>query len=40
VDLALAAASKLMGERLDDARDREMVMGYLRDLSPDRGAQA
>lgn len=40
VDLALAAASKLMGERLDDARDREMVMGYLEDLSNDQGAQA
>ena len=40
VDLALAAASKLMGERLDDAKDREMVMGYLRDVSADRGARA
>ena len=40
VDLALAAASKLMQERLDDERDREMVLGYLRDLSPDQGAQA
>ena len=40
VDLALAAASKLMGERLDDAKDREMVMDYLRDLSPDLRAQA
>ncbi|HSG46774.1 MAG TPA: F0F1 ATP synthase subunit B [Longimicrobiales bacterium] len=40
VDLALAAASKLMGERLDDAKDREMVMGYLRDVSVDRGARA
>jgi F-type H+-transporting ATPase subunit b len=40
VDLALAAASKLMQERLDDERDREMVLGYLRDLSADQGAQA
>lgn len=40
VDLALAAASKLMQERLDDARDREMVLGYIRDLTPDQGAQA
>jgi len=40
VDLALAAASKLMQERLDDARDREMIMGFLKDLAPDQGAQA
>jgi len=40
VDLALAAASKLMQERLDDARDRQMVLEYLRELTPDEGAQA
>lgn len=40
VDLALAAAAKLMGERLDDPRDRELVMNYLKGLGPDRGAQA
>jgi F-type H+-transporting ATPase subunit b len=40
VDLAIAAASKLMSERLDDARDRELVMDYLKGLGPDQGAQA
>jgi F-type H+-transporting ATPase subunit b len=33
VDLALAAASKLMGERLDAARDRQLVLGYVDDLA-------
>ena len=33
VDLALAAAAKLMQERLDDAKDRDLVMGYIDDLT-------
>ena len=41
VDLALAAAAKLMGESLDEAKDRELVMGYIDDLSEQgEGAQA
>ena len=41
VDLALAAAAKLLHESLDDARDRELVMGYIDDLSEQGGgAQA
>ena len=41
VDLALAAASKLVGQRLDGAADRDLVIGYLSDLSkPDSGAEA
>lgn len=41
VELALAAAAKLMHERLDDSRDRELVMGYLDDLEgPSEGASA
>ncbi len=41
VDLALAAASKLVGERLDSAADRDLVLGYLSDLSKrDSGAEA
>lgn len=40
VDLALAAASKLMQERLDEAKDREMVMGFLDEMTPDQGAKA
>ena len=39
VDLALAAAAKLMHESLDDARDRELVMDYIDDLS-ERGGGA
>jgi len=33
VEIALAAASKLMGERLDAERDRQLVLGYVDDLS-------
>lgn len=33
VDLALAAAARLMGERLDQPKDRELIMGYIDDLS-------
>ncbi len=41
VDLALAAAAKLMHESLDEAKDRELVMGYIDDLSAQgEGAQA
>lgn len=40
VDLALAAAAKLMGERMDQPRDRELVMDYLEGLGPDGGVQA
>jgi len=41
VDLALAAAAKLMHESLDETRDRELVMGYIEDLSDQgEGAQA
>lgn len=40
VDLALAAASRLMEERLDTDRDRQMVMDYLKRVGPDQGAQA
>ena len=41
VDLALAAAAKLMQETLDAAKDRELVMGYIDDLREQgEGAQA
>ncbi len=38
VDLALAAASKLMHEKLDEASDRKIVVDYLDGLT--RGAEA
>jgi len=37
VDLALAAAAKLMHERFDEAKDREMVMGYIEELGAQDG---
>ena len=37
VELALAAAAKLMHERMDDAKDRELVVSYLENVT---GAQA
>jgi F-type H+-transporting ATPase subunit b len=41
VDLAIAAAGKLMEEKLDGAKDRELVMGYIEDLGRrGKGAQA
>jgi F-type H+-transporting ATPase subunit b len=41
VDLALAAASKLIRDKLDDERNRELVMGYVDDLTKSgEGAQA
>ncbi len=36
VDLALAAASSILGEKLTDERDRQLVAGYLKELRPDR----
>ena len=40
VELALAAASRLMQERLDHKKDRELVVRYLNELGGDGGAQA
>jgi F-type H+-transporting ATPase subunit b len=40
VDLALAAASKLMQENLDQAKDRALVERYLGELGGRGGAQA
>ena len=41
VDLALAAAAKLMHQSFDADKDRELVMGYIDDLTAqDEGAQA
>jgi F-type H+-transporting ATPase subunit b len=40
VDLALAAAGKLLGERLDGDRDRELVRSYLQSIGTERGAEA
>lgn len=37
VDLALAAASRLMSERMDGERDRELVRDYLAGLADDEG---
>jgi F-type H+-transporting ATPase subunit b len=37
VDLALAAAAKLLHERLDDAKNREMVVSYLDQLDDTAG---
>lgn len=40
-DIALAAAAKLMGERMDRERDRELVDRYLEELaSDDEGVRA
>ena len=39
VDLALAAASRLLSERLDGDRDRQLVTGYIDQLARD-GAEA
>lgn len=35
VDLALAAAARLIEERMDAERDRKMVVGYLDDMAAD-----
>ncbi len=40
VDLALAAAAKLVQETLDEEKDRELVMGFIDELSGQGGAQA
>ncbi len=40
VELALAAASRLMQENLDQAKDRALVERYLGELGGDGGAQA
>ncbi len=40
VDLALAAAAKLVQESLDEKKDRELVMGFIDELSGEGGAQA
>ena len=40
VELALAAASRLMQENLDQAKDRELVERYLDELGDSSGAQA
>lgn len=38
VEVALAAASRLLGERLDAERDRQLVTGYIDDLRDPGGA--
>jgi F-type H+-transporting ATPase subunit b len=40
VDLALAAASRLMQENLDQDKDRQLVERYLSELGSSEGAQA
>jgi F-type H+-transporting ATPase subunit b len=40
VDLALAAAARLVHERLDQAKDRELVERFLEDVTQSRGAEA
>ena len=40
VDLALAAAAKLVQESLDEEKDRELVMGFIDELSSGGGGQA
>jgi len=42
VDLALAAAERLIDQKLDAEKDRELVLGYIRELSKgsDGGARA
>ena len=40
VDLALAAASRLMQENLDQAKDRQLVERYLSEMGSGGGAQA
>jgi F-type H+-transporting ATPase subunit b len=40
VDLALAAASRLLSENLDQAKDRELVEDYLDGMSGGKGAEA
>jgi F-type H+-transporting ATPase subunit b len=40
VDIALAAASKLIQEHLDSDKDRALVLGYVNQLGRDSGAEA
>lgn len=40
VELALAAAERLVGERLDAERDRQLVMGCIDELSESAGFRA
>lgn len=40
VDLALAAASKLLSENLTQAKDRQLVEQFLDEMDDDRGARA
>ena len=40
MELALAAASRLMQESFDQAKDRELVERYLEELRDASGAQA
>lgn len=40
VELALAAASRLLGESLDAPKDRELIERYLRELEQERSVQA
>ena len=40
VELALAAAQRLLAHRLDDERDRQLVIGYIDELSNSGGFRA
>ncbi len=40
VDVALAVAARLLGERLDAKRDRKLAMEYIDDLADSEGALA
>ena len=40
VEIALAAASKLMSMQMDDAKNRELVMKYLDNVAGSQGAEA
>jgi F-type H+-transporting ATPase subunit b len=40
VDLALAAAARLLGENLDQNKDRKLVERYVGELTKERGAKA
>lgn len=40
VDVALAVASRLLSERLDTERDRQLAMDYIEDLADSEGALA
>ncbi len=39
VDLALSAAAKLLGERVDAARDRDLIVSFLDSVKPGNGKQ-